>query len=158
MHSTLRPRLLTAPLVALALLALTSAPAQGDILDGDQHAERFTSADTTFYDNAAPVVQTQQVLGGFELVGGPDFEDVISYSAEISSVVITITPALGDSISVSTLSGPTWTEDALGSWSATFTVPAPGEEVTGTVEVALGGSTLSSGGAFKIKKMGGPAD
>jgi hypothetical protein len=144
-------------LVAGASLFAGSAIAGPTILDGNEHSARTSAADTIFYDQEFPTLHIRNVGGNAVIVEGDEVEDVISYASSITVVVATIEPPSGNSITVTTLSGPTWYEDvSSGVWEAEFTVPNPGNEVSGTFEVAIDGSQgLSNNGNFKIKKQSG---
>lgn len=141
-------------LLAGTCLFASQAVAGPTILDGNEQSARTSAADTTFYDEEFPEINIRNTNGDAVIVEGDEIEDIISYESTITEVVVTINPPTGDSITVTTLSGPTWYEDsATGVWEAEFTVPSPGNEVTGTFEVSIDGEQSSSNGQFKIKKQ-----
>ncbi len=135
---------------------LVSDVQAGDVALGEGGQDsRVAAADTVFYDNEFPVINIRNVGGDAVIVEGAEIEDIFSYTSSATQVVVTIEPPSGDSLTVTTLSGPTWTEDyATGYWEATFSVPSPGGETSGSFEVSIDGSTgMSNSGNFKIKKQ-----
>jgi hypothetical protein len=122
---------------------------------GEQNA-RFQSTTYTFTADAAPTLHAQLVGGTLSLVEGNDVEDLFAYNTAITYVVATIVPPTGHEMDITTVSGPTWTENTGGSWSATFAMPAAGGTNSGafTVIVDPGTTQTTNGGVFKIKKAG----
>lgn len=138
-----------------ACLIAAGVQAQPEHLDGAEQQSRFTSADTTFYDNEFPVIEVTNSSGDAVLVRGPDYEDIFDNETSVTEVIATIEAPVGDTITVTTISGPTWTENAAGDWEATFAMPTPGNDLTGTFDVEIdGGSSQTSRGSFKIKNGG----
>jgi hypothetical protein len=103
----------------------------------------------TFTDDATPALPTTilPAPGGVDLVNGSPQIDELSASFGGSTVTVTIVPPSGW-----TLMNVSWS-----SGNGTFTVPAPGVEVSYdfTYTVAQSGVIKTNGGVFKIKKAGG---
>ena len=137
-----------------ACLSAAFAHAHPQILDGGEQSARITYADTVYYNNEYPVITTREIVGGFEIVGGPDFEDIFDYDTTVTEAFVTIKPPSGESITITTTAGPTWTENAAGDWEATFDMPDAGEELEGTCDIDLDGTSYTNQGRFKIKKAG----
>jgi hypothetical protein len=153
----MKPNRIVLPSLLIGACLLASVAEAGPrLLDGDENAARTAAVDTTFTNNEFPILNIRNVNGNAVLVEGLEIEDIFSYSSTATEVVVTIVPPSGDSITVTTLSGPTWYEDsASGEWEAVFTIPSPGNETTGTYEIELDSGGQSTGaGHFKIKKQG----
>lgn len=149
------PRVVLSGSVVAACLFANGVRAQPNILDGAEQQSRFAGADTTFSAQEFPVIQVTNDSGDAVLERGPEYEDVFPTSTTVTEVIATIAAPSGDTITVTTLTGPTWTENAVGDWEATFAMPAPNGSLTGTFEVEIdGGSSQTSGGSFKIKNGG----
>ena len=144
-------------LLAGTCLFASQAVAGPDILDGNEDAARTSAAVTTLYDDDLPVITIRNVGGDAVIDPSDEIEDIFSYSSSVTEVIVTIEPPSGDSITVRTLTGPTWVEDTgTGNWEAEFTMPSPGGELTGTFNVAIDGSQGNTNdGQFKIKKQSG---
>lgn len=150
-------RIVLSSLLVGACLLASVAEAGPSLLGGDEESARTAAADTVFTNNEFPIINIRNVNNDAVIVEGLEIEDVFSYTSTATEVVVTILPPSGDSITVTTLSGPTWYEDpASGEWEAVFTIPSPGNETTGTYEVELnsiGSESKTGAGTFKIKKQ-----
>ena len=149
-------RTLLAPLVVAGCLLTADAAAGPTILDWDEHSARTQLADTVFYNNETPVLNVRNVGGDAVLVEGDEIEDIFDEANPPSSIVVTIAPPSGETITVTGVSGPSWSEDpSSGEWTATMSMPSEGQENTAEFDVELDSGGLSDdGNHFKIKKMG----
>jgi hypothetical protein len=74
------------------------------------------------------------------LVEGDIIDDDFWNEETITEVVVTIAlPTTNESITVTTISGPTWTELASGEWRATFPMPEIGASLSGSFTLGLVG-------------------
>jgi hypothetical protein len=127
------------------------------ILDGDEQSARVQSADTIFYDEEFPVLNVREVNGELVLVGGPEYENIISSQSGIAEVVVTMVPPSGWELTVTATSGPVWYQLSTGSWRVVIDVPSPGNETISSFDVEMentqNSTRLSGNGHFKIKKQ-----
>jgi hypothetical protein len=126
--------------VSLALLLGMATGARADV---DTTNGRFSAADTTYYDDGTLTLQAK--IEGSEVVlqEGDSIDDIFDENTRITQVVVTIDPpTTGESIVVTTLSGPTWTEQADESWQVTFSMPAAGECTSGSFGLAEAGGPM----------------
>jgi hypothetical protein len=137
------------------LVGIDAIASNPTITTGEQDA-RFQTVDTTFTADAAPVLHERLVGQTASLVEGADIEDLFPYNTQVTQVLVTIEPPSGHDMAVTAVSGPSWTENAVGAWEATFSMPAPGGTTTGEFHIVVdpGGTEKTNGGVFKIKKAG----
>ena len=146
--------LTSALLLGLAGGAWAAEPATASPI-ADEGA-RFTAADTNLSGVEFPVLHAQVSGTTVTLVEGDTIEDVFVEEETITEVVVRIAlPTTNESITVTTLTGPTWTELTSGEWEATFPMPDIGDSLEGTFTLGLvGGPAYDPKFTIKNKNRG----
>ncbi|PRQ04745.1 hypothetical protein ENSA5_05100 [Enhygromyxa salina] len=140
--------------MGLAFLLGAATAAQAD--DVGAVNSRFSAADTTYYDDSTLTLQAKIEGTNVVLVEGDSIDDIFDENTRVTQVVVTIeAPRTGESIVVTALSGPTWTEQADDSWQATFAMPDAGECTTGSFGLAEAGGAMYDPIVRLKRKIGG---